>query len=90
MLGYDGGGMSYFFFSSTDNGVANNTKWYCNELYFSNYFQNDGILTTKQVNHFENYIEFYLHENKTPPPFNIFDPNYVKDKFYILWRPYQH
>ena len=37
IVGYESGGMSYFFFSSENNGVANNTKWYCNELYFGTY-----------------------------------------------------
>lgn len=33
VIRYDGGGLSYFFFSSSDNDVVNNTKWYCNELF---------------------------------------------------------
>ena len=37
MIRYDGGGVSYFFFSSRDNGVVNNTKWYCHELFFNTY-----------------------------------------------------
>ena len=37
IVGYESGGMSYFFFSSENNGVTNNTKWYCNELYFGTY-----------------------------------------------------
>ena len=37
MIRYDGGGISYFFFSSSNNDVVNNTKWYCNELFFSTY-----------------------------------------------------
>ena len=88
IVGYESGGMSYFFFSSENNGVANNTKWYCNELYFGTYVQNDGVLTTRQLSHSGNYIEFQFHDGKTP--YSNFDANFVKDKFYVLWRPYQY